>query len=417
MNARRQLLLSAAVVGVALGTVGLYAALASPDAAPETAEGHDHATMAAGGGEGAKSVQLDADAARRIGVTYAIATLKPLQREVRTIGSVTYDETRLVNFNPKIEGWIERLHVDFTGAAVQEGQPLMDVYSPMLVSAQEELILARRLLDESSAGGSERARASAVELLEASRRRLRYWDVSAAEIARIEQTGTPRRTLTLRSPASGIVVEKSAIEGSRIMPGMDLFRIADLSRVWIDGEVFEKDLSLVRIGQHADVTFEAYPGEVFDALVSYVYPIVSLDSRTGKVRLELANPGLRLKPGMYAQVALHSAAARQALVVPRAAVHYTGTRSLVFVRHGETLMPHEVTTGHVAGSEIEILAGIDPGMQVVSSANFLIDSESNMGTSMTTTPGIDLDGPGGGAGAAGDADGQAPAPANPHAGH
>jgi Cu(I)/Ag(I) efflux system membrane fusion protein len=411
MNTRRQLLVSAAIVGVALGTVGLYAAIASPDAAPDQAEGHDHAAMAAAGGEGAKSLRLDADAARRIGVTYATATLKPLRREVRTIGSVTYDETRLVNFNPRIEGWIERLHVDFTGAPVRAGQPLMDVYSPMLVSAQEELILARRLVDEARAGGSERALSSAGELLEAARRRLLQWDIAPAEIARIEESGTPRRSLTLRSPASGIVVEKSAIEGSRIMPGMDLFRIADLSRVWIDGEVFEKDLSLVRIGQHADVTFEAYPGEVFDAVISYVHPTVSIESRTGRVRLELENPGLRLKPGMYAQVALHSAGERQVLVVPRAAVHYTGTRSLVFVRHGETLMPHEVTTGHVAGAEVEILSGIDPGMQVVSSANFLIDAESNMGSSLNTMPGIDMDGP------VGDAPAPDPAAATPHAGH
>ncbi|HEX6069654.1 MAG TPA: efflux RND transporter periplasmic adaptor subunit [Longimicrobiaceae bacterium] len=411
MNTRRQLLVSAAIVGVALGTVGLYAAIASPEAAPDQPEGHDHAAMAAAGGEEARSLRLDADAARRIGVTYATATLKPLRREVRTIGSVTYDETRLVNFNPRIEGWIERLHVDFTGAPVRAGEPLMDVYSPMLVSAQEELILARRLVDEARAGGSERALSNAGELLEAARRRLLQWDIATAEIARIEESGTPRRTLTLRAPASGIVVEKSAIEGSRIMPGMDLFRIADLSRVWIDGEVFEKDLSLVRIGQHADVTFEAYPGEVFDAMISYVHPTVSIESRTGRVRLELDNPGLRLKPGMYAQVALHSEGERQALVVPRAAVHYTGTRSLVFVRHGETLMPHEVTTGHVAGAEVEILSGIDPGMQVVSSANFLIDAESNMGSSLSTMPGIDMDGP---AGAAPATD---PANATPHAGH
>lgn len=408
MNTRKQILVSAALVGVALGTVGLYSAIASPERASEAMQGHDHAAMAADAGEEARPVQLDAEAARRIGVTYATATLKPLQREVRTVGSVTFDETQLVNVNPRIEGWIERLQVDFTGASVLRGQPLMEVYSPMLVSAQEELLLARRLVDEARAGGSGRALESATELLEAARRRLRYWDISADEIAHIEQSGTPRRTLTLRSPASGVVVEKTAIEGSRIMPGMDLFRIADLSRVWIDGEVFEKDLGLVRLGQHAAVTFEAYPGEVFDAVVTFVYPSVSLESRTGRVRLELANPGLRLKPGMYAQVALHRSSEREALVIPRSAVHYTGTRSLVFVRHGETLMPHEVTTGHVAGSEVEILSGIEPGMEVVSSANFLVDAESNMGASLGSMPGMDMEGSAGAG---------SPAPANPHAGH
>lgn len=413
MNTRKQILVSAALVGVALGTVGLYSAIASPETASEAMQGHDHAAMAAGAGGEARPVQLDAEAARRIGVTYATAALKPLRLEVRTVGSVTYDETQLVNVNPRIEGWIERLHVDFTGAPVSRGQPLMDVYSPMLVSAQEELLLARRLADEARAGGSERALESATELLEAARRRLRYWDISADEIAGIEQSGTPRRTLTLRSPASGVVVEKTAIEGSRIMPGMDLFRIADLSRVWIDGEIFEKDLGLVRLGQHAAVTFEAYPGEVFDAVVTFVYPTVSLESRTGRVRLELANPGLRLKPGMYAQVALHRSSEREALVIPRSAVHYTGTRSLVFVRHREMLMPHEVTPGLVVGSEVEILSGIEPGMEVVSSANFLIDAESNMGSSMNSMPGMDMDG----SASTEPASTDTPAAADPHAGH
>lgn len=410
MNTRKQLLLSATLVGAALTTVGLYAAIASPGASTRAAQGHDHAAMAAESSGEARPVRLDGESARRIGVTYATATLRPFRREVRTVGSVTYDETRLVSFNPKIEGWVERLHVDFTGAPVRSGQPLMEVYSPMLLSAQEELILARRLADDTRAGGSGRAMESAAEMLEAARRRLLYWGVSAEEIARVERSGVPTRTLTLRSPAGGVVVEKAVVEGSRIMPGMDLFRIADLSRVWIDGEVFEKDLSLVRVGQHAAVRFEAYPGEQFDAVVSYIYPSVSLESRTGKIRLELANPGLRLKPGMYAQVVLHSGGERQGLLIPRSAVHNTGTRSLVFVRHGDTLMPHEVTTGLIAGNEIEILAGIEPGMQVVSSANFLIDAESNMGSSMVSMPGMEMDVPGG-------AEAAAPTAADPHAGH
>lgn len=406
MNTKKQIQLSGLLVGLALASVGVYGAVASPgQSGAGSTEGHDHAAMAGGGAQAqAGPVELTAEAARRIGVTYATAELRPLRQAVRTVGSVTYDETRLASVNPKIEGWIERLHVDFTGAPVRRGEPLMEVYSPMLLSAQEELLLARRLADEARAGGSQRALESAEELLDAARRRLRYWDITAEEIARIEQSGTPRRTLTLRSPASGIVVEKTAVQGSRIMPGMDLFRIADLSRVWIDGEVFEKDLSLVRLGQHASVTFEAYPGERFDAVVTYLYPSVSLESRTGRVRLELDNPGLRLKPGMYAQVELQAGEERPALLVPRSAVHYTGTRSLVFVRHGSTLMPHEVATGRVSGGEVEILSGIEPGMEVVSSANFLVDAESNMGASMGSMPGMQMDAP------------AAPA-ADPHAGH
>jgi RND family efflux transporter MFP subunit len=258
----------------------------------------------------------------------------------------------------------------------------------MLVSAQEELILARRLADEARSG-SERAHGSSGELLEAARRRLRYWDVPAEEIARVETSGTPQRTITLRSPVSGVVVEKSVVQGSRIMPGMDIYRIADLSRVWVEGEVFEKDLSLVRLGQAARMSFEAYPGEEFSGTVTYVYPDVSLESRTGRIRVELPNPGLRLKPGMYARLELTADRDGTSLMVPRSAVHETGARSIVFVRHGDTLMPHEVTPGLIAGNDIEILSGIEAGMQVVSSANFLVDAESNMGSSIGSIPGMD----------------------------
>jgi RND family efflux transporter MFP subunit len=222
---------------------------------------------------------------------------------------------------------------------------------------------------------------------------LRYWDIPDDEIARIEREGVPQKTLTLRAPASGIVVEKNVVQGMRIMPGMDLYRIADLSRVWIEGEVFEKDLSLVKLGQQARVTFDAYAGEEFDGVVTYVYPTVSVESRTGRVRVELSNPGLRLKPGMYARVALSAGDVRDALMIPRSAVHYTGERAMVFVREAEgTLAPREITVGLATGDEIEVLAGLTEGTVVVSSANFLIDAESNMGSSMESMPGIDTSG-------------------------
>lgn len=405
MNTKRQLLVSAAVVGLGLASVAAYNVLATPADAGTGGGGHNHGSSAAGADQ-ARPVRLDAEAARRVGVTFATAEVRPLRQTVQTVGTVTYDETRVTVFNPKIEGWIERLHVDFVGAPVRGGQPLMEVYSPMLVAAQEELILARRLADQSAAaGGSGGALANAGDLLESARRRLRFWDVPASEIARIERSGAPRRTVTLYAPAGGVVVEKSAVEGGRVMPGMDLFRIADLSTVWVDGEVFEKDLGGVRTGQHATVTFEAYPGETFEGRVSYVYPNVSLEARTGRVRLALSNPGLRLKPGMYARIELHAAGERNALVVPRSAVHSTGARSLVFVRQADGALVHrEVTLGRVAGSDVEILSGLAAGETVVASANFLIDAESNMGASMDAMPGMET--------------GAAPAPAaDSHAGH
>jgi Cu(I)/Ag(I) efflux system membrane fusion protein len=397
MSNRKQIVISIALIAVAALIVIAWTLLSRGDTA-QSASTDDMAGMDMGGTAAteAKPVMLDADAERRIGVTYATADRKPFRRVVTTVGNVTWDETRLVNVNAKIEGWVEHLYLDFTGAAVTRGQPLLAVYSPMLVSAQEELLLARRLVQSAAAGG--RAAQNANDLLDSARRRLRYWDIPEDEIARIEREGSPQKTLTLRAPASGIVVEKMVVQGMRIMPGMDLYRIADLSRVWIEGEVFEKDLSLVKLRQLARVTFDAYAGQEFDGEVTYVYPTVSADSRTGRVRIELSNPGLRMKPGMYARVALSAGDAGDALVIPRSAVHYTGERTMVFVRDADgMLVPREITVGLAAGDEIEVLAGLTEGTVVVSSANFLIDAESNMGSSMHSMPGMDVSGQRGGA--------------------
>lgn len=385
MSKKKQIVFSVAILVLAVVGVGFYSAWGAPADQAGGMEGHNHAAMGGGVGDEAHPVQLTERDARTIGVTFATVERKPLDRRVRTVGTVEYDETRLAILNPKIEGWVERLYVDFTGAPVRRGQPIMEVYSPKLVTAQEELILARRLADEAS---GERAQQNARELLESARRRLAYWDIPASEIDRIEEAGQPSKTLTLRAPASGIVVEKNVVEGGRIMPGMDVFRIADLSRVWVEGEVFEKDLSLAAEGQMVEVTFQAYPGEVFEGVITYVYPTVSVESRTGRVRVELDNPGLRLRPGMYASINLEVRGHHEGLAVPRTAVLHTGERSVAFVRHQDgTLVPHEVTTGLVAGSQIEILSGLEAGMRVVSSASFLIDAESNLGASMAAMEG------------------------------
>ena len=393
MSTKKQVLVSVVLVAVAGAVVALVALGGSGGSADGGRQGHDHAASSEGAGDERSSVRLDAAAAHRLGVRYAIAERKVRGRTVRTVGTVTYDETRITDVNPKIEGWIERLYIDFTGAPVRRGQPLLTLYSPMLVSAQEELILARRLFDETSADPQSRAAERARQLLEATRRRLAYWDIPAGEIRRIEEAGTPTKTLTLISPASGIVVEKSVFAGAQIGPGMNLYRIADLSTVWVDGEVFEKDLGLVREDQPARVTVQAYPGETFRGTVAYVYPTVSVEARTGRVRVELANPGLRLKPGMYAEVELEIPSGGARLVVPRGAIHATGERSWVFLQTSEgTLVAREVTTGLVAGGEIEILAGLEEGDSVVASANFLIDAESSMGSAIDAMPGMDMEG-------------------------
>lgn len=380
MSTKKQILYSLILLVLAGAAVGFYTLTAGPAQGAQAMDGHDHSAMGGSGDDQLNPVQLTEQGARTIGVTFATAERRPLARVVRTVGTVEYDETRLSNLNPKIDGWVERLYIDFTGAPVRRGQPMLEIYSPMLVTAQEELILARRLVDRAV---GERAERNAADLLESARRRLAYWDISADVIRRIEDSGQPRKTLTLTAPASGIVTEKNVVEGARVMAGMDVYKIADLSKVWIEGEVFEKDLSLATAGQGASVTFQAYPGEVFAGVVTYVYPSVSRESRTGRIRVELDNPGLRLRPGMYANIELKVEGHHEGLVVPRSSVLFTGERAVVFMRHDNgLLMPHEVTTGLAAGTYIEILAGLPDGASVVTSASFLIDAESNLRAAM-----------------------------------
>lgn len=390
MNTRNQILLAATLILVATAVVLVALRGGSPESADAGAmEGHDHSAMSAGGDE-AQPVSLDAEAARRIGVTYATVTLGTLPNTVRSVGSVGYDERLLSTVNPKVEGWVERLFVDFTGAPVRAGEPLLELYSPALVTAQEELLLAAKLRSDAEVTGGARTLETAEQLLTAARRRLAYWDISPAQIEAIEKEGVISRTLTLRSPASGIVVEKNVVDGAKISLGADLFRIADLSRVWIDAEVFEKDLGRVSEGSHAMVSLEAYPGESFHGRVTYIYPTVTAASRTGRVRLELPNPDGRLKPGMYAQVEIHGPASEETLLVPRSAVLRTGDRSMVFHRMGNgQLHPMEVQTGRAEGDQIQVLSGLREGHVVVASATFLIDAESNLGAAMAAMAGMD----------------------------
>ena len=389
MKTRTQILLALVLVIAALGTVSVYALAGSnQQGAAASMEGHDHSAMVAQAEE-AQPVTLQGDGAGRIGVTYARATLGTLARTVSTVGTVAFDETRVSAVNAKIGGWVERLYVDFTGAPVRAGQPLLEIFSPDLISAQEELILARRLVEEAKSGGSSRARENAETLLEAARRRLGYWDIPEEEIAAMEERGSVVRTVTLRAPAGGVVVGKSVVEGARIDPGMELFRVADLSRVWIEAEVFEKDLSLIRNGLHGMVSLEAYPGEMFHGSVSYVYPTVSPGARTGTVRLELGNPELKLKPGMYASVELQLSTEAETVLVPRSAVLQTGERSIIFHRMSNgQLHPMEVVTGLSNRDQIQILSGLREGTVVAASATFLIDAESNLGAAMAGMAGM-----------------------------
>jgi membrane fusion protein, copper/silver efflux system len=342
--------------------------------------GHEHGASAPAA-DARRTVHLSPAAARRIGVTFAEVVLGPIEREVRTVAQVTYDETRVSVVAPKVEGWIERLRVNATGQAVRRGQPLFDLYSPMVLTAEQELLLARGLAGR-LAGDSGEARNGAAGLVDAARRRLRSWDVPDAQVEAVERRGAVDRTVTLLSPASGIVVEKPVLEGQRIMAGDPVYRIADLSRVWLEGEVFERDLPAALLGQPVSAEFAALPGTVREGRIAYVSPTLDPATRTARVRVVLANPRLQLKPGMYATLRFSARSART-LSVPRSAVLVTGERVLAFLKTADgTFEPRPVILGQTTEDRLEILNGLAAGDTVVASATFLVDAESNLGTSL-----------------------------------
>lgn len=324
------------------------------------------------------SVRLTAGQMATFGITFGTAEVRPLTRTIRTVGLVDFDETRMAYVSPKFGGWVEQLHVDFTGQVVRAGQPLAEVYSPELVTAQEELLLAHRMEGEVGASPIEDVTDAARELVASARRRLAYWDISEEQIDRLLETGEVRKTLTLHAPVSGIVMEKDVFEGQSFAAGRNLYMIADLSEVWVNAEIFEADAGLVREGMAADITVDALPARSWSGGVEYVYPTLEDRTRSMRARVALSNPGGRLKPGMYATVRL-TAAMGETLTVPRTAVLYSGERAVVFVDMGEgELMPHEVAVGTRGAEFVEVVSGVDAGHRVVTSAQFLLDSESNL---------------------------------------
>ena len=377
---------------VLIATVGVvyFATRGDASPAPQVAGGHNHGS-AGGSSTQARPVSLDAETARRIGVTYAVATREPLGGEIRSVGQIAFDETRLQTITAKVDGWVESLYVNTTGQPVRAGQPLMSVYSPMLVAAQEELLIAQRLAADVS---SPEAARHAASLLASARKRLSYWDLPDEEIAEIERTGKARRTIVLRSSATGYVTEKSVVAGQRIMAGEPLYRVADLSVVWAEGEIFEQDLAAVRVGQKVTADLDALPGHSRSGRISYIYPTLNPDTRTVRVRVVLGNADMQLKPGMYATLRIVGNQPRSVVTVPRSAVLATGERSIVFVRGSDGhLTPREVELGAASDDRIEILRGVSAGESVVASATFLVDAESNLGTAlggMGNMPGMDV---------------------------
>jgi len=325
----------------------------------------------------ANQIVIDPVTIQNMGVRTAPVERRNLSRTIRL---VAYDEPSQYSVNSKIEGWVEKLHVNASGQPVQKGQPLLEIYSPDLVAAQQEYLLALDNSHRLAHNPYPEIASGAGRLLEAARTRLSYWDIDERQIAALTEGGKIRKTMTLYSPNSGVVTMKKVVEGMRVMAGEELLQIADLSRVWIIADLYEHDLPLVRVGQSATVEIPAAPERKLQGRITYIYPYVQNESRTVKARIEMANPGLELKPEMYANVVIATSAQGGALVVPGDAVLRSGKGATVFVALGEgRFEPRVVQTG--MGDEagfLQILSGLQEGEKVVTSAQFLLDSESRL---------------------------------------
>ena len=335
--------------------------------------------FAASGASG--QVKISIEKVQKLGVKTEQAALRMLDKTIRVVGRVEVDERHIHNIAPKFEGWIEKLHVKSTGEAVRKGQALFDVYSPELVSAQREYAIAvQGVAALKDADGD--TRQSMQKLADASLLRLKNWDISEQQVKELAISGTARRSLTFHAfhtPANGIVLEKKALEGMRFMPGEVLYQIADLSSVWVIADVFEQDIGLVQVGSKAQVKLNAYPDRPFEGVVSLVYPTLNAATHTVPVRMEIANPKGLLKPAMFASVEIQVAGKGEVLTVPVSAVIDSGTRQIVLVQLAPgRFEPRAVRLGSRGENYVEVLEGIADGEQVVISALFLIDAESNL---------------------------------------
>jgi Cu(I)/Ag(I) efflux system membrane fusion protein len=313
-----------------------------------------------------------------IGVRSAPASVAVLGQEIRAVGTVGYDERGLTQVTVKTSGWVREVFVDSIGRPVRKGEPLFTLYSPDLLATQEEYLLAVKTQGQLATSPLAEVKTNAVSLVASARERLRLWDVTEAQMATLDRRGKAEPVLTVFAPSSGIVLKREAVPGKYVEPGTTLYEVADLSTIWISADIYESEVAAVTLNQPASVSFAAYPGETFQGTVSYVYTTLNTEARTVRVRLELPNPGLKLKPGMFGTVTLRTDAAR-ALVVPKEAVLDTGLRQLVFLDRGEgAYVLYPVKLGRRNQDSVEVLEGLKEGDRIVTSANFLLDAESKL---------------------------------------
>lgn len=362
-----------------------------PPASPSGASPQE----AASSREEVPTVEIPVEKQQLIGVRTTVASIVPLQRMVRTVGRIEYDERKLTTVNTKVEGWIERLYVNYTGTYVKKGDRIADIYSPELWATQQEFINLVRWTRKTGTKGPNQAAGKthsgdgmpdldamlsqdAGAILEAARKRLKLWDISDAQIRQIEQSETPMRTLTVYSPVSGYVMQKYAVQGMRAMAGERLLDVSDLSIVWVVADIYENEFPLIKVGETARIRLSSLPGKELTSRIEFVSPELSGQTRTIKVRFSIPNPGGQLRPQMFADVEMMVDLGRK-LAVPDEAVIDTGLRKIVYIDKGDGYFePRQVTTGVRAEKMIEVVSGLTAGEKVASSANFLIDSEAKL---------------------------------------
>jgi RND family efflux transporter MFP subunit len=328
------------------------------------------------------TVTIDARRQQLIGVQIVPVARASLAQPVRAVGVVRYDETRQSDVNLKVDGWIRDLFVDSVGQPVEKGQPLFTLYSPDLVTTQQEYLLALKTRDSLQQSTVADARERADQLVASARQRLALWDLASDDLQALDSTRRISEAMIFRSPASGFVIEKTAQKGLHVTAGQSLYKLADLSAVWVEADVYENEISGIRVGTTAAVSIDAYPGERFSGRVAYVYPYLDEKTRTNKVRLTFANPRGRLKPGMFANVEV-SVGGGMGLTVPANAVLDSGAEQLVFVAQGDGVFePRTVKIGRRLGESVQILDGLKEGEQVATGAAFFLDSESQLRASL-----------------------------------
>ena len=326
-----------------------------------------------------RQVSISPEKIQKLGVKTETVGFRKLANTIRALGSIQVDERRVHVVTAKFEGWVQRLYVNATGQAVKKGQPLLEIYSPELITAQQEFLIARAG-EQALSAGTPQAQATAAQLAQNALQRLRFWDIAPAQLQYLQDHAQALDTLPLLAPVDGVVLDKPVVEGMRFIPGDMLFRIADLSSVWMLVDVYEQDLDWIKPGQAVSVHINAYPTRTIKGRVSFIYPTMAPETRTAKVRIELPNPQNLLKPGIYGSVALTTGDGQVGkLTVPDSAVLDSGTRQIVLVRLYEgRFEPRVVKLGRKTDGYVEVLAGVASGENVVTSANFLIDAESNL---------------------------------------